>query len=47
MSFDSEYKLDNVEATPVAAGKIEATFRSSTIGQFYSFVAPLYVSEGG
>ena len=44
MSFESEYKLDNVaEVTPVAADKIDATFRSSTIGQFYSFVTPLYV----
>ena len=42
MSFESEYKLDNV-AVPVAADKIDATFRSSTIGQFYSFVTPLYV----
>jgi hypothetical protein len=47
MSFESEYKLDNVAATPVAADKIEATFRSSTIGQFYSFVAPLCLSQGG
>jgi hypothetical protein len=47
MSFESEYKLDNVAATPVAADKIDATFRSSTIGQLYSFVTPLYVSEGG
>jgi hypothetical protein len=47
MSFESEYKLDDVAATPVAADKIDATFRSSTIGQFYSFVTPLYVSEGG
>ncbi len=35
MPFESEYKLENVAATPVPADKIDATFRSSTIGQFH------------
>jgi len=30
---DIEYKLDNVKATPVAAGDIDKTFRSSTVGR--------------
>jgi hypothetical protein len=34
MSFESEYKVDHVRATRVAADKIDATFRSSTIGEF-------------
>jgi hypothetical protein len=37
MSFESEYKLDNVAATPVPADEIDATFRSSTIGQYTFF----------
>jgi hypothetical protein len=28
-----EYKLDNVPAAPVAADKIDSTFRSTCIGQ--------------
>jgi hypothetical protein len=35
MPFESEYKLEDVAATPVPADKIDATFRSSTIGQFH------------
>ena len=34
MSLESEYKLEDVSATGVAADKIDATFRSSTIGEF-------------
>jgi len=34
MSAESEYKLENVAATSVAADKIDATFRSSTIGEY-------------
>jgi hypothetical protein len=34
MSFESEYKVHDVSATRVAADKIDATFRSSTIGEF-------------
>jgi hypothetical protein len=34
MSFESEYKLEDVSATRVAADKLDATFRSSTIGEF-------------
>jgi hypothetical protein len=35
MPFESEYKLEDVAATRVPADKIDATFRSSTIGQFH------------
>lgn len=34
MAFESEYKTDDVAATPVAADKIDGTFRSSTIGEY-------------
>ena len=34
MAFGSEYTLENVEATPIAADKIDATFRASTIGEY-------------
>jgi hypothetical protein len=33
MTFESDYNLDNVAATPVAADKIDETFRSSSIGE--------------
>jgi hypothetical protein len=36
MVFESEYNLEDVPATPVASDKIDGTFRSSTIGEFYS-----------
>ncbi len=42
MLFESEYKLENVAATAVASGDIDATFRSSTIGE--SRVSWLYLS---
>lgn len=32
MADEIEYKLDNVEATSVASGDIDQTFRSSSIG---------------
>lgn len=35
MSFGSEYKLDDVAATPVAPDEIDGTFRSSSIGEYY------------
>jgi hypothetical protein len=44
MSFESEYKLEKVAATPVAADKIDATFRSSTIGES-SFLFRAFVSQ--
>jgi len=37
MSFESEYKLEDVPATRVAVDKIDETFRSSTIGEWVFF----------
>jgi hypothetical protein len=37
MSAESKYKLENVAATSIAADKIDATFRSSTIGEYKAF----------
>jgi hypothetical protein len=34
MAFESEYKLEDVAATPVASDKIDETFRSSSIGEW-------------
>lgn len=39
MSFESEYKLESVAATRVDADKIDATFKSSTIGKFFCCVS--------
>lgn len=33
MSFDSEYQVDQVAATGIPADNIDATFRSSSIGE--------------
>ncbi len=37
MTFETEYKTDNVAVEPVAADKIDGTFRSSTIGEYNAF----------
>ena len=37
MTFETEYKTDNVAVEPVAADKIDGTFRSSTIGEYNDF----------
>ena len=34
MAFESDYKLQSVAATRIAADKIDETFKSSTIGEF-------------
>ena len=34
MAFESEYKLEDVAATPVASDEIDGTFRSSSIGEY-------------
>lgn len=47
MSFESEYKLEKVAATPVAADEIDATFRSSTIGQLILMVARVSLRQCG
>lgn len=33
MSFESEYKVDEVAATRIPSGDIDDTFRSSSIGE--------------
>jgi hypothetical protein len=38
MSVESEYKLENVAATSVPSDQIDATFKSSTIGEWISFI---------
>jgi hypothetical protein len=45
MSAESEYKLENVAAKSVAADKIDATFRSSTIGEYKAFAFRFSVSH--
>lgn len=45
MTFESDYKTENVAATPVAADKIDGTFRSSTIGEYKVFVCVAHVWE--
>lgn len=47
MPFESEYKLEDVAATPVPADKIDATFRSSTIGQFHLLLLLFLRQYGG
>lgn len=37
MTLETEYKLEHVPATPVAADAIDRTFRSTTIGEFRVF----------
>lgn len=46
MSSETEYKLENVAVTVIESDKIDATFRSSTIGE-YNFVisTPITASE--
>jgi hypothetical protein len=34
MSVETEYKLENVAATSVPSAQIDATFKSSTIGEY-------------
>ena len=41
-TFETEYKLENVAATRVPADKIDGTFRSSSIGEFKSWIIMLY-----
>jgi len=35
MPFETEYKLEDVDATRIAADAIDGTFRSTTIGKLF------------
>lgn len=45
MPFESEYKIEDVPATPVASDKIDGTFRSSSIGECGSHALDLPLGE--
>ncbi len=45
MVFETEYELESVAATRVAADDIDGTFRSSTIGRYIAKNTPCEVES--